>query len=176
MTFTRSIIVALLSSSAVVGAQNFAIPDWKNSVQFELVVSQKQVRPGDSFELALVAYIEDGYHLYGPEEQKPSRIEVAVEGTELSSGEPVYPPVIRRELSGLGEYDLYEDQIAIRVPVTLKKDVKAGSLEARLNVSYQICTDYACSAPASDELVIDLEIAEANAKVQLLYLDIFTNK
>ena len=176
MTFARSILVALLSSSAVVGAQNFEIPDWENSVQFELVASQKPIRLGDTFELALVAYIEDGYHLYGPEEQEPSRTEVAVEGTDLSSGEPVYPPVIRRELSGLGEYDLYEDQIAIRVPVTLKKDAKAGSLEARLNVNYQICTDYACSAPASDELVIDLQIAEVNAKVQLLYSDIFTKK
>ena len=121
MTFARLILVVLLSSSAVVGAQNFEIPDWENSVKFALVASQKPVRPGDNFELALVAYIEDGYHLYGPEEQEPSRTDVAVQGIDLSSGEPEYPPAIRRELSGLGEYDLYEGQVAIRVPVTLQK-------------------------------------------------------
>ncbi len=176
MTFARSILVVLLSSSAVLGAQNFEIPDWENSVKFELVASQKPVRPGDTFELALVAYIEDGYHLYGPKEPEPSRTHVAVEGIDLSSGEPEYPPAIRRELSGLGEYDLYEHQVAIRVPVTLEKDAKAGTREARLKVSYQICTDYACSAPASDELVIDLQTAEAGAKVQSLYPDIFTKK
>jgi hypothetical protein len=88
-------------------------------------------------------------------------------------GTPHYPPVIRRELSGLGEYDLYEGQIAIRIPVTLAKTAKPGAREARLSVDYQICTDYACSAPTSDELVLELNTAEAGATVQPLYPDIF---
>lgn len=173
MNRARSFPIVMLLATTTVSAQNFEIPDWDNSVKFELVASQDPIRPGDEFELALVAYIEDGYHLYGPEEQEPSRTKVGVDGDDLTSGEPDYPPVIRRELSGLGEYDLYEGQIAIRIPVTLAKTAKAGSREARLYVDYQICTDYACSAPTSDELVLQLETAETAAEIQPLYPDIF---
>ena len=170
------ILTLSISSGALVGAQDYGFPDWENSVAFDLLVSQKPVRPGDSFELALVAYIKDGYHLYGPEEQEPSRTQVAVEGGGLISGEPEYPPTIRRELTGLGEYELYEDHVAIRVPMKLKSHAQIGSRKARLTVLYQICTDYSCSAPTSDELVIALETAESDAKVQLLYPSIFTEK
>ena len=173
-----TILALSISNVVVVGAQGVVIPDWENSVAFDLLVSQKPVRPGDSFELALVAYIDDGYHLYGPEEQDPSRTQVRVErpymDSLLSIGKPKYPLTIRRELAGLGEYDLYEDHVAIRVPMKLKRSAKATNGEVRVSVLYQICTDYSCSAPTSDELVIGLEIAEFGAKVQLLYPEIFT--
>jgi DsbC/DsbD-like thiol-disulfide interchange protein len=176
MTLVRSILFVMLLGAGLASAQNFAIPDWDNSVKFELVASQDPIRPGDSFELALVAYIEDGYHIYGPEEAEPSRTKVSLEGNDLTSGEPDYPPVLRRELAGLGEYDLYEGRIAIRIPVTMAKTAKPGAHEAKLNVDYQICTDYACSAPTSDELTLDLKTAQAGAKVEPLYPDIFKKK
>ena len=64
MSIPRLVLAAILCGSAVAHAQNFEIPDWDNAVKFEVVASQKPVRPGDSFEVALVAYIEEGYHLF----------------------------------------------------------------------------------------------------------------
>ncbi|MGH9321854.1 MAG: hypothetical protein ACRD3V_18460, partial [Vicinamibacteria bacterium] len=95
--------VAILTS--LFGAAAFAqsplqnkieIPDWDNAVRFDLVASQQPVRPGDSFELAVIADIQDGYHLYGPEEQEPSRTAVEFLGDTLEAGEPSYPPPIER--------------------------------------------------------------------------------
>jgi hypothetical protein len=124
MTDMRHVIAALLGLFASTALAQFEtkkieIPDWENAVRFEVVASQAPVRPGDAFELAVVAEIEPGYHLYGPEEPEPTRTEVRVQPGVLEPGPTMYPPVIHRELEGLGAYNLYEGSIAVRIPVTL---------------------------------------------------------
>lgn len=156
--------------------QQIDIPDWDNAVRFDLVASQEPVRPGDSFELALVADVQPGYHLYGPKEPEPSRTRVALIGSTLKAGEVVYPPVLRRDLSGLGEFDLYEGRIAIRVPVTLAKDSTGSAVKASVEVDYQLCTDFACSAPTSDQFSIEIPRGKAGESVKKLYPDIFSKK
>jgi hypothetical protein len=152
------------------------IPDWENAVRFELVASQSPVRPGDVFELALLADIQEGYHLYGPEEPEPTRTAVSVRSPALTPGKPSYPPVIERELEGLGTYKLYEGPIAIRVPVTLAADFKGKSIEAPLEVAYQLCTDFACSAPTRRVLSVTLPGAAQGAEVKKLHPNVFTKK
>ena len=149
------------------------IPDWENAAHFELVASQSPVRPGDSFEVAVVAELEEGYHLYGPEEAFPTATVVELaQGGAFESGQPFYPEPIRRDLSGLGEYDLYEGTVAIRIPVT--SVLKSGrSADAEVLVRYQLCTDNACSAPTSTTLELSLPTAKAGAPVKMLHSEIF---
>jgi hypothetical protein len=173
-------VAALATSMSTTTAQfqpKIEIPDWENSVRFELVVSQEPVRPGDEFELGLLAEIDPGYHLYGPEEDEPSRtkVEVRGKGVELVPGEARFPPVITRNLEGLGEYDLYEGTIAIRVPVSVAKTAESDG-EAILKVNYQVCTDFACSAPTFREFGLPLEVADAGASVKNLHPDVFSKK
>lgn len=156
--------------------QQIDIPDWENAVRFDVVSSQEPVRPGDSFELALIAEIEPGYHLYGPKEPEPSRTKVSLMGDTLKAGEIMYPPVLRRDLSGLGEFDLYEGRIAVRIPVTLAKQPKGASVKASVDVHYQLCTDFACSAPTSDEFSVEIPRGKSGDAVKKLYPDIFTKK
>ncbi len=169
-----SLILAL--AAGVVAAQQFEIPDWDGSVKFELIASQQPIRPGDGFEVAVVVDIEEGYHLYGPDEPEPSRTEVAVSGDNVKVGEPSFPPAVTRDLSGLGTYDLYEGSVAIRIPVTLSADAVPGKQSIRADVRYQICTDFACSAPASEELELALTAAAPGAEVETLYPGIFETK
>ena len=159
--------------AAALAAQAPMIPDWENAARFELVASQSPVRPGDSFEVAVVAELEEGYHLYGPEEAFPTATVVElVEGGVFEGGEPDYPAPIRRDLSGLGEYDLYEGTVAIRIPVT--SVLKSGrSADAEVLVRYQLCTDNACSAPTSTTLELSLPTAKAGAPVKMLHSEIF---
>ena len=164
-------MAAALTVSGLVGAQKIEIPDWENAVIFDVVVSQDKVRPGDDAQLAVVATIQPGYHLYGPEEAEPSRTVIAVEGKGLKFGAVDYPEVIRRDLSGLGEFDLYEGEVAIRVP--LKAAEAPGKLPAKVTVNFQICTDYACSAPDSETLTVPIETAPAGSAVKALHPNIF---
>lgn len=171
-----AVALGFLAAASLTAAQPNAIPDWENSVQFELVASQQPLRPGDQFEVALVVEIEEGYHLYGPEEQEPSRTEVAVAGDHVEPGTASFPPVETRELAGLGTYDLYEGTIAIKVPVTLSKSTKASEHTLVATVNYQVCTDFACSAPTSDELSLTVRGDTAGATIEQQHPEIFERK
>lgn len=174
MTIKRIVLTCLLAAIASsLAAQQFEIPDWENSVKFKLVASQNPIRPGDAFQVALVAEIVEGYHLYGPEEAYPSRTELEVSGEGLEAGDPVYPPVEKRELSGLGTYDLYEGEIAIAVPLTLSATAKSDEHTVKAMVSYQVCTDFACSAPTSDELTLTVTGGGPDVDVQQQHPEIF---
>jgi len=157
-------------------AQRIDAPDWEGSVRFELLASQDAVRPGDDLEVAVVAEIDPGYHLYGPEERKPSRTEVMVMGDLVGSQAPVFPPVVRRDLSGLGEFDLYEGRIGIRIPITVREDA-AGRAEVpvEVRVNYQVCTDHACSAPTHRVLSLRLPVAKEGATIESRHEDIFVS-
>ena len=174
MTLSRFLSLGSLFVAAVSSGAQIDIPDWEHAITFELVASQMPMRPGDAFEIAVVADIEPGYHLYGPEEAEPSGTEVEVEGTGIEAGEPRFPPVVRRELAGLGTYDLYEGRIAIRVPVTLADDVR-GEQSLHATVHYQVCTDAACSAPDSQKLTLTFRVAE-DTTPQKLHPEIFSKK
>ena len=159
--------------AAALALQAPMIPDWENAAKFELVASQSPVRPGDRIEVAVVAELDEGYHLYGPEEAFPTATVVElVEGGAFSGGEPDYPTPIRRDLSGLGEYDLYEGTVAIRIPVTSVFE-RGRSADAEVLVRYQLCTDNACSAPTSTTLELSLPTAEAGAAVKNLHSEVF---
>ncbi len=162
---------ALVPVSAA--AQIPEIPDWDNAARFELVASQSPIRPGDRFEVAVVAELDPGYHLYGPEEPFPTGTVVElIEPAEFEAGEVDYPAPIRRDLSGLGEFDLYEGKVAIRIPVTAASK-SSGKTAASVLVRYQLCTDNACSAPTSTTLDLDLSLAGSGAPVKALHADIF---
>ena len=170
---TRAAMVLVAALAATASAQ-IEVPDWDNAVSFEVVQSQDRLRPGDRIELAVVARIEEGYHLYGPEEMEPSRTEIEVVSEGLQVSEPSFPPVVRRDLAGLGTYDLFEGDIAIRVPVTLASDAKAGeSHPASVTVRYQVCTDFACSAPDSETLEVELPTGPKGSPVQARHAEIF---
>ncbi len=176
----RHVLFAVLTLGASVSFAQFKkkieIPDWDKAVRFELVASQSPVRPGDAFELALLADIQEGYHLYGPEEPEPTRTAVSLQSSVLKTGKPSYPPVITRELEGLGSYNLYEGPIAIRVPVTLPADFKGTSVEAPLEVNYQLCTDFACSAPTTKVVSLTLPSGVPGAEVKKLHPSVFSRK
>ena len=169
--------VLVLFAGSFALAQQIEIPDWESSVRFELVASQEPVRPGDTLELVVLVEIEPGYHLYGPEEKKPNRTEVSVSGELIKPGEPIFPPVVTRDLSGLGTYDLYEGKIAIRIPLAVEKSAAEGKpVRVDVKINYQVCTDVACSAPTDKTLSLKLPVAAKGAAVEKRHRGILDSK
>jgi hypothetical protein len=174
----HAVVFLFVSSISLHGvSQQIAFPDWDGSVVFDLIASQEPVRPGDRLELAVVVEIENGYHLYGPEERKPSRTEIYLHAQHLRAEKPVFPPVVRRDLSGLGEYDLYEGMLSIRIPVTsLDAAAEISEIPVRVEIKYQVCTDSACSPPNSKVLSLSLPTADKGFPVKQLRRDVFAAK
>jgi hypothetical protein len=174
----QALLAITLPFAGTATAQTIEVPDWDHAVTFQLIASQDGVRLGDRLELAVVAEIVPGYHLYGPEERKPSRTEVMVQDGLLRSEEPVFPPVVTRDLAGLGAYDLYEGKIAIRIPVSLEEGAALlhNEVPVDVRVNYQVCTDQACSAPTHTVLSLALPVVEKGAAVAPTYSDIFGMK
>ena len=169
-----SSLFALLVAGFALGRQvHIEIPDWENAASFALVASQSAVRDGDHFEVAVLAEIEPGYHLYGPDEKPPSATIAEWTSPEaFVASAPVYPAPIRRDLSGLGEFDLYEGRVAIRIPVaaTVGDD---DSVATEVLLKYQLCTDNACSAPTNTTLTLELPVAPKGSSVEPAHQDIF---
>ena len=129
-------------------AQLPAIPDWENAAKFELVASQSPVRPEGPVRNRRPRNARRGLPpLRAPEEAPPTATVVElVEGGAFEGGEPAYPDPIRRDLSGLGEYDLYEARH--RDPDSGRRNFRQGSGGGGSSGPlYQLCTDNACSAP-----------------------------
>ncbi len=173
MTRIALLISALGLLAAGGGQTQIGIPDWENAADFKLVASQSAVRDGDRFEVAVLAEIAPGYHLYGPEEKPPSATVAEWTAPDaFTPGDPMYPEPIRRDLSGLGEFDLYEGSVAIRIPVDARvrgEEPVVGEVLLR----YQLCTDNACSAPTSATLTVDLPVAGKGAPVKPTHPEIF---
>lgn len=176
--YGHALASVLCLTAAAALAQHVEVPDWENSVRFELITSQDPVRPGDELEVAVLAEIDPGYHLYGPRERKPSRTQVAVlSGQALAAGEPTFPPVVTRDLSGLGKFDLYEGRIAIRIPISVAGDASEGDVvPVDVRINYQVCTDVACSAPTNKTLSLQLAVAGKGDAVEKRHRDVFDSK
>jgi hypothetical protein len=152
----RHIVSAVLilgaSASFAQFKKKIEIPDWDNAVRFELVASQSPVRPGDTFELALLADIQEGYHLYGPEEPEPTRTAVSVQSNALKAGKPTYPPVIQRELEGLGSYNFTRSIVIGFLQPSPRTSGKAEAPLSRLSTLYR----FACGVPSTRVLSVTL--------------------
>jgi hypothetical protein len=168
--FTTLVALIFVGSS-----QHIEYPDWDNSVRFLFVSSQEPVRAGDEIQLAVIADIAPGYHLYGPEEKKPSRTEIEfLDADGLQWGVPAFPPVVKRDLAGLGEYDLYEGEIAIMLPAKIESSkTQNQKISGRIRLHYQVCTETACSAPTSTEMGIHIPRGEPGGPVRKLYPEVF---
>ena len=172
-----SLVLWFCVSQCGLAFAQFDVPDWNNALKFDLVTSQEPIRAGDIFEIAVIAEIKEGYHLYGPEELRPSRTEVDVSGEGLDVGAPMFPPAKTMELDALGTYELYEGTVMIRVPLSLGEEAPAKSRSAKVSISYQLCTEFACSAPATKDIEISFDsVLGQEVDVRKLHPEIFTKK
>jgi hypothetical protein len=62
------------------------------------------------------------------------------------------------------------------VPLTLDKTANTEEHALLATVNYQVCTDFACSAPTSDELSIVVPGGTVDAKVAKQHPEIFEQK
>lgn len=125
-----------------------AVASWAQEVRVRVEGPKEPVRPGATFDLDVYFEIPDGFHIYGPKEDKGEPTDVDfVAQTGFTGGQAVYPASVPEDMPGLGTLQVYEEQIEVKVPVTVDPKTAVGEYELAVKASYMACTAKTCLDP-----------------------------
>jgi len=142
-------------------------------VKVRTVWSVDRARPGDTVVLAVVADIKEGFHINADEGQlgtygdfKPIATKVAiVDAPDAATFEtPRYPKAFPLKTQYVdSEIMTFDGQIVIYLPLRLAEAVQPGTLEFKLGLQYQACTDAYCLFPKNIKFGETLEVVKSGA-------------
>jgi thiol:disulfide interchange protein DsbD len=137
--------------------------------------SASAAHPGDRLLLALVADLEEGWHIYPDATQvvnveafapTPTAIRVVQKPDEVGLERVTYPkPVLVPIGFAEGEVPAYEGRAVFYLPVKVSETAGPGKIDIELEVAYGACNDQTCNPPASEKLVATLDIVAASTPV-----------
>ncbi len=120
------------------------------------------VAKGQTTQVAVTLRVKKGFHIQANPAANEFLIPVTLtlqerEGFVLDK--PVYPPGRSYRLKG-GEKDIltYEDEVTIRVPVTVLDSSSAAKESLIGELNFQPCDDSKCFAPRSVPVVIPVKV------------------
>jgi uncharacterized protein YyaL (SSP411 family) len=152
------------------GGQVAAAPD-PDPAKPHVVTASASVRPigpiaaGGELDAVVSVTIQDGWHIYanptGIPELKPTtlRLDPASDrsATLINLTFPAGEAKVLGSI-GTGKVPLYEGKVQIIARLRLAADTKPGSVQLKLQLSYQACNDRLCLAPASLEIPVDITV------------------
>lgn len=151
------ILFGLLAAAASVWAQK------KDPVQWSLSSQVQAVPPGSTVPLKFAATIESGWHIYSLTIEKtlngPLPTTAGVVDNAAVESFKIYQPVPEKKIDqtiGL-DTEMFENAVALWVPVTLKGDVK-GPVDVTVQARYQACDDRECLRPVMKTGMVTLTV------------------
>ncbi len=136
------------------------------------------VRPGDSFQVAIVLTIQPGYHInaHVPTLDYLIPTRLTFETSEaVRMAEPHYPEPIRLsfEFAPGQPLDVHEGRVIITAGGDVARIDNAESVVVRGKVTVQACSHNQCLAPVSLPFAISLEVLEAGAAPKPIHQELF---
>jgi len=148
-------LMAVLSLSPATGAG-------EDNVSVTTRLSQDGVHAGSNFRAALVVTVRKGWHINSASPSDENLIPTSASfsppaGTEV--GEVQYPRGVSRTFAfSESPLDVYEGTVVILVKITASKELKPGTYDLPVEISYQACTNDVCFAPATATVVIPVHV------------------
>jgi suppressor for copper-sensitivity B len=171
-----SLVVALFATVILI-PHCIASSAVNDVVKVRTIWSVDRARPADTVVLAVVADIKKGFHINADEEQigtygdfKPIATKViVVDAPDAATFEtPRYPKAFPLKTQYVdGEIMTFEGQIVIYLPLRLAEEVQPGSLEFKLGLQYQACTDAYCLFPKNLEFRETLEVVKSGPEAKI---------
>lgn len=151
-------------------------------VAVSAAISQDKVRPGDTFELAIVADVDPNYHL---QTNKPTiegliPTEVVLEPGEglITKGPPRYPAGVppTHPLEGFEQVRELRGKVVIRVPLAVEKDTNATTLPIEGLFRFQTCKDGgSCLPTQTTRFQVTVPIVPVGSTVQNINANLFSD-
>jgi DsbC/DsbD-like thiol-disulfide interchange protein len=116
---------------------------------------------GTAVTVTLALTIDKGYHLQGNNAKDPYVPTTVTVGSApgVTAGKIIYPPAIKKEFTG-EVLPVYEGKVLIKVPLTLAKTLKAGTVKVPLTVNYQGCNTQSCYPPSKLSTTASIAVSE----------------
>lgn len=169
------VYAALLLSLSLVGTAQ--AQRGEKLVNARAVLSVDNVHPGSTFQVAVIADLEKGWHINA---HKPTLdylipTELSLEpATGFTFGQVQYPPPVRLKFEfAEEELDVYEGRVIIRVPVTVAPEQVPGQKLITGTLQYQACNDQVCLAPVRLKIEIPIPIVGLEQPSRPIHTDIF---
>ena len=138
--FKLYLTVWLLLLSAGVGAQEL------NPIRWTIKNESSAVKPGEVFNVQVVAAIDEGWHLYSLEQPAggpiPTKIFVDENRKFKSAGDIESPqPQVLFDPNFNMDTQFYEGEVVFKVPLQVTNEASTGKNTVSVNAFFQTCND-----------------------------------
>lgn len=148
-------------------------------VKTESFLSFDRVHPGSAFRIAVVARVDEGWHINA---DRPSLEYLIATKLELSAPEggietdvAIYPPHVEKAFSFTDGKTLrvFEGKVPIGIEARAAAGLPPGPRILKGTLTVQACNDASCLAPAKIPIEIPVPIAAPGEPIQATHADIF---
>lgn len=169
-------LAVFVLAAAPAAAQSFSS---SRVLKAEAKVSVDRVHPGTSFQIAVTAAVDEGWHVnaHQPTFDYLIPTEVKLEPAEgFTFSEPVYPPFEEKAFAFTGgkKLKVYQGRFVIGIDVAASAELAPGPVALKGVFSAQACNDTSCLAPGQVPVEIEVQIARPGESVSLIHQDTFS--
>ena len=143
------------------------------------LVDRETVRPGESFRVAVVLKINEGWHVYANPTGPGRGLPVEVAGTDkdgFTFSPARYPPGKKESQedveAGAWVY-AYEGDIALFLDVRTGAEVAPGSYTLVVSATAQACKGGTCKLPETEDVSVTVTVAEREGDPTFLNVSVF---
>jgi len=124
------------------------------------------VKAGERFNALMTATIDEGWHLYSPEQPPggalPTRISLPAGQPFKLDGDIEFPgPQTAFDPVFSMETQIFEGEVTFTIPIVVASDVVAGKLMLTISAMFQSCNKTACLPPKVVKVTTDVDIVAA---------------
>lgn len=146
----------------------------KAAVKIEVFASQDKVRPGDSFQVAVVVTPQHPFHINSNQPLDQDYVATAVslraEGVTVDS--IAYPSGVVTG-KGADKLDLYVERTVIVATLTASDALSGETLAITGKLDYQACEESQCLIPTSEPISLNVQIAPAGSEIVATHAELF---
>jgi len=158
-------------------AQNDAIPNAASVVKPRAYVSLDAVPAGKTFEVAIVADIQSGYHMNSNKPSEDYLIPTTVTLTPPSGFRLLSTAYPEGKLLSFtfsqDKLSVYSGSVTVRLKLAADSSAAPGDATLPFLLRYQACNDTACLPPAKIQVPVTVKISAAGAASHAAHPEIF---
>ena len=149
-------------------------------VKVEAYLSHERIRPEDTFQIAVVAEVQKGYHINSHTPLDGFLVPTFVKFDKeegIVFGPVSYPkPILTSFSFSPHKVSAYEGKVVLLAEGRLSADVPLGDTQISGHLTYQACDDQSCLMPKSSKFDIPLKVVGIGEPTKMINKHIFEKK